>query len=143
MLGLNRQKFHVSVAMPLILFAASPALGQSASGAAPQAAAEAMDAGFDIIVTAQRRSERLRDVPIAITALNAEQMAKAGVGNLRDLERVTPALQMPMYGGFLRPSIRGISSGIAGSVMWRFEKWSASRRIGMTSSARVTTQWPP
>ena len=113
MLGLNRQKFHVSVAMPLILLAASPALGQSALGAAPQAAAEAMDAGFDIIVTAQRRSERLRDVPIAITALNAEQMAKAGVGNLRDLERVTPALQMPMYGGFLRPSIRGISSGLS------------------------------
>ncbi len=64
-------------------------------------------------MTAQRRSERLGDVPIAITALTAETLAKAGVGNLRDLERVAPALQLPMYGGFLRPSIRGISSGLS------------------------------
>ena len=70
-------------------------------------------ASGEIIVTAQRREERLRDVPIAITALNAESLDKAGVNNLQDLERVTPGLQLPLYGGFLRPSIRGISSGLS------------------------------
>jgi iron complex outermembrane receptor protein len=67
----------------------------------------------EIIVTAQRRDERLIDVPIAITALNADSLDKAGVNNLQDLERVTPGLQLPLYGGFLRPSIRGISSGLS------------------------------
>ncbi len=110
--GHTRQKFHVSVAMPLVLLTASPVLGQSAPATAPQAAAEA-SVSDEIIVTAQRRSERLLDVPIAVTALSADTLAKAGVGNLRDLERVAPALQLPMYGGFLRPSIRGISSGLS------------------------------
>ncbi len=85
--------------------ATSPA---SAQDGAEQAANSA-----DIIVTAQRREERLIDVPISITALNAEGLDKAGVNNLQDLERVTPGLQLPLYGGFLRPSIRGISSGLS------------------------------
>jgi iron complex outermembrane receptor protein len=114
MLGLDRQRFYASVALPIMFMAAAPALGQSAAAGAgaPQAAVDASTSD-EIIVTAQRRSERLRDVPIAITALNAEALEKAGVGNLRDLERVAPALQLPMYGGFLRPSIRGISSGLS------------------------------
>ncbi len=112
--GLNRQNLLISVAMPLTLLGAAPTVAQApAERAAPAAEAAAADTSTDIIVTAQRRSERLRDVPIAITALNAEALAKAGVANLRDLERVTPALQLPMYGGFLRPSIRGISSGLS------------------------------
>ncbi len=67
----------------------------------------------DITVTATRREERLLDVAIAITALNSESLDAAGVNNLQDLERVTPGLQLPLYGGFLRPSIRGISSGLS------------------------------
>jgi iron complex outermembrane recepter protein len=97
------------------LIAGAPALGQEAAspaGTAPQEAGATIDI-TDIIVTAQRRSERLRDVPIAITALNQEGLAKAGVTNLRDLERVAAGLQLPLYGGFLRPSIRGISSGLS------------------------------
>ena len=78
-----------------------------------QDTAESEASAGDIIVTAQRRSENLRDVPIAITALNADALDKAGVANLQDLERVTPGLQLPLYGGFLRPSIRGISSGLS------------------------------
>ena len=105
MFGVSKVKYHSSVAIALILMAAAPGYAQSTGAAA--ATGESSVEG-DIIVTAQRRSERLRDVPIAITALNAETLSKAGVTNLRDLERVTPALQLPMYGGFLRPSIRGI-----------------------------------
>ena len=39
----------------------------------------------DIVVTAQRRSERLTDVPISITALSGDQLASAGVRDARDL----------------------------------------------------------
>jgi len=93
-------------------------LGVACSGLAVSLPARAEagaeeDKGNDIVVTAQRREERLIDVPIAITALNSESLDKAGVANLQDLERVTPGLAMPLYGGFLRPSIRGISSGLS------------------------------
>jgi iron complex outermembrane recepter protein len=91
-------------------------LGVAFSGLAAGEPARAEAAAEDdrtIIVTAQRREERLLDVPIAITAHNAESLDKAGVSNLQDLERVTPGLQLPLYGGFLRPSIRGISSGLS------------------------------
>lgn len=83
---------------------ATPTFAQTVSEEASNAS--------DIVVTAQRRSELARDVPISITALNAEMLDKAGVNNLQDLERVTPGLALPLYGGFLRPSIRGISSGV-------------------------------
>jgi iron complex outermembrane receptor protein len=94
-------------------------LAVACSGMAAIAPAKAQTAGRtegvseEIVVTAQRREERLRDVPIAITALTADALSKAGVSNLQDLERVTPGLALPLYGGFLRPSIRGISSGLS------------------------------
>jgi iron complex outermembrane receptor protein len=104
---------------------ASPAQAQapaSATPASPQVSTEgavaapaASDARTsDIIVTAQRRSERLRDVPISITALSSEVLSKSGVENTMDLQRVTPGLQLQLYGGFLQPSIRGINSAGAG-----------------------------
>lgn len=70
--------------------------------------------GGEIIVTAQRRSERLRDVPISITALSADTLIKSGVNNTLDIARITPGLELPLYGGFLQPAIRGISSAGAG-----------------------------
>ena len=99
-------RFLVNTALAgSMLFCAQAAMAQESDEAAANSG--------DIIVTAQRRSENLRDVPIAITALNADALDKAGVNNLQDLERVTPGLQLPLYGGFLRPSIRGISSGLS------------------------------
>lgn len=40
----------------------------------------------DIIVTAQRRSQDLRDVPISITAANAETLANARVDNVSNIQ---------------------------------------------------------
>lgn len=64
----------------------------------------------DIVVTAQRRSERLQDVPMSITALSQDALAKAGVTATPDLVRVTPGLTMNFYGLFLQPAIRGVTS---------------------------------
>src|SRR5205809_5477832 len=102
--------------MRYLRFILSTALAGSAFAFAQAAHAqdssrESASPSDEIIVTAQRREERLIDVPIAITALNSDRLDKAGVANLQDLERVTPGLALPLYGGFLRPSIRGISSG--------------------------------
>ncbi|WP_317932019.1 TonB-dependent receptor [Halioxenophilus sp. WMMB6] len=64
----------------------------------------------EIVVTAQRREERLVDVPISITALSAEDLISSGINSTADLERVTPGLELTFNGGFLQPAIRGVSS---------------------------------
>ena len=68
----------------------------------------------EIVVTAQRRSQRLRDVPISITAIPQATLIAAGINNTVDIQRVTPGVQLPFFGGFLQPAIRGISSAGAG-----------------------------
>lgn len=65
----------------------------------------------DIIVTAQRRAENLRDVPISITALDGETLQRSGATSTLDLPRLVPGLELPLNGGFAQPSIRGVSSG--------------------------------
>ena len=46
----------------------------------------------DIVVTAQRRSENLQDVPIAISAFSADQLRNQGVSNTLELGRFVPNL---------------------------------------------------
>lgn len=81
--------------------------GQESTGrnqAQPFAALE------EVVVTAQRREQQLIEVPISITALSADQLSRSGINSTADLERVTPGLEMTFNGGFLQPSIRGVSS---------------------------------
>jgi iron complex outermembrane recepter protein len=44
----------------------------------------------EVMVTAQKRSERLDDVPLSITALSADQMSKEGIDDIADLQKVVP-----------------------------------------------------
>lgn len=65
----------------------------------------------EIIVTAQRRSERLQDVPAAIISQTGAQLDKAAVFTLRDLTQVAPGVQIAGTGLNTAPSIRGVFSG--------------------------------
>jgi outer membrane receptor protein involved in Fe transport len=80
------------------------ALAQETSKPSAAPAAMAQDAGEgqlgEIIVTAQKRSERLVDVPLSITAATGDQLAKLGVNGPADLEKVA-------LGFTFRPSIYG------------------------------------
>src|SRR5437868_4328678 len=114
MFQINRCALRFTVGASLLALAAAPAFAQGAGEASstspPAAGGEAgTSQGGDIIVTAQRRNERLRDVPISITALSSETLTKAGVTSTLDLARVSVGVELPLYGGFVRPSIRGIS----------------------------------
>jgi iron complex outermembrane receptor protein len=44
----------------------------------------------DVIVTAQKRSERIQDVPMSITAVSRDELSKEGVFSPADLEKVAP-----------------------------------------------------
>lgn len=104
--------------IPLVTTALS--LGQIGNALAQDpnrnaAADTPLDGASDIIVTAQRRSEKLRDVPISITALSGEALAKAGVTSTLELGKITPGVVLPLYGAYVLPSIRGISSNGSGA----------------------------
>lgn len=88
---------------------AMPVMAQDAT--APQAQPSRDSTTIDdIIVTAQRREERIQDVPAAISAFTGETLESAGVVNTRDLELVTPALAFTQASYAPQPSIRGIGT---------------------------------
>jgi len=81
------------------------------SGTACAQEANAVPAPLDeVIVTAQKRSERLLDVPMSISAISAEQLAASGIDSTRDLQQLTPGLVTVSNGFAFTPAIRGVSS---------------------------------
>src|SRR6218665_3184090 len=69
---------------------ATPAFAQSA--AQPQA--EESASSGDIVVTARRRDEALQDVPISVSAISGDQLAKSGVTDIQGLQYRTPSLSI-------------------------------------------------
>ncbi|MBO9695165.1 MAG: TonB-dependent receptor [Sphingopyxis sp.] len=86
----------------------SVAIGQDVAGEPA-----AVDSGQveDIVVTAQRRPERLQDVPVSVTALSGDTMAKQRIISASDLANVVPNLQSVSTVGDTTPifALRGIS----------------------------------
>lgn len=74
---------------------------------------EGTDGLQDIVVTAQRREENLQKVPVAVTAVNAEQLNDLRITSIRNLSVIAPGLQINTQGRQTVPTvnIRGISSG--------------------------------
>ncbi|HWM65020.1 MAG TPA: TonB-dependent receptor plug domain-containing protein [Steroidobacteraceae bacterium] len=66
----------------------------------------------EIVVTAERRSENLQDVPIAITAVSGDALDRAGATSITALADVTPGLQMQTTQGSVAPRIRGVGSDL-------------------------------
>ncbi|QZP07541.1 TonB-dependent receptor [Caenibius sp. WL] len=101
--------------------AAGVALVPAIAAAQEQGAqAETGNSGFrEIIVTAQRREEKLQDVPIAITALSADSLRERGVTQMQDLQSSVPSLVIAPNGQASRdvmsPSMRGQSAAFQGS----------------------------
>jgi outer membrane receptor protein involved in Fe transport len=66
----------------------------------------------DIYVTAQKRSENLQDVPIAITAIGTERLDELQVDQFGDYARYIPSLSYQTAGpGFSNVYFRGVASG--------------------------------
>src|SRR6202451_2828492 len=70
----------------------------------------------EVVVTAQRRSENLQDVPITIQALSGEQLAALNVTGFNDLLKYTPNVTFSGNGpGTGNIFMRGLSSGGSGN----------------------------
>ncbi len=85
---------------------AAPAAGTSAAASAPQGAALE-----EIVVTAQRRTERLQDVGIAVSAASGAVLRTRGVTSSSDIVRFMPGINVSgTFGGQgLQFSIRGVT----------------------------------
>jgi outer membrane receptor protein involved in Fe transport len=68
---------------------AAGALSGTAFAAAPAASA---NDETTVIVTAQKREQRLQDVPIVVTTLSAKLLQDAGVHDIKDMQILTPGL---------------------------------------------------
>lgn len=85
------------------LFVAMPVMAQDA--------AEADNAGDEIIVTARRREESLQDVPVAVSAFSGEALEMRGALDLTDVGNITPNTTLETSRGSnstLSAFIRGI-----------------------------------
>ena len=80
----------------------------------PADSAESSTGIEDIIVTAQRREERLQDVPIAISAATGESLAKQGVTDVTQLGVAIPGLKITNNNGQILPRLRGVASTATG-----------------------------
>lgn len=66
----------------------------------------------EIVITAQKREERLQKVPIAVTVVNSDQMTRQNITEVSDLSRAVPSVEASGEEGNpdTRISIRGIST---------------------------------
>lgn len=85
-----------------------------ADASAPESSASSpSENSADIVVTAQRRSERVQDVPIAISVVSGAQLERQQIVELRDLSRSTAGLEFGANSG-ANPgggaSIRGLGT---------------------------------
>jgi len=91
-----------ALALPVAAHAADPASDQATSAPAP--------VSDDIVVTAQRREQKLQDVGIAVTALSPVALRNFNINDASDVVRAVPSLKMNSYGSSqVVFNIRGIS----------------------------------
>lgn len=92
--------------------AQADATGAAAVAAAPQ---EEADAG-EIVVTAQKRSERLQDVPLAVTAVSGQGLADRQINDTTALVKAVPSLtfQQGAHPANTTFRIRGVGTALFG-----------------------------
>jgi len=109
MANIYRKRIFLCSAVLSVLAAANPVGAQTTA----TSSASHVDSGdAEIIITAQKREERLVDVPISLTALTSDQLAAAGVTQFHDLSQVAPGFTSEQYGDARagRIMLRGVTS---------------------------------
>lgn len=79
-----------TTALAAVVGAPPPALAQSNEQASPEPAS----ALEEVVVTARRRSERLQEVPVAVTAFSAEALSERPIFNATDLNAYVPSMRI-------------------------------------------------
>jgi iron complex outermembrane receptor protein len=109
------RKTIASVGACIFAMCSAIAHAQQAGVAATNVAANGEDSSQlqEVVVTAQRRSERLQDVPISVTVATAAALKDADVTSALDLPQATPGLSIQYGTGTYTPFIRGVGNPVA------------------------------
>ncbi|MGN6526362.1 MAG: TonB-dependent receptor [Burkholderiaceae bacterium] len=111
---MSRKIVIAGVASGLSCLVPLTALAQAASAAvSPSTAASApADNIAHVIITAQKRKEDIRDVPLSVSVLSGEQLQSQQIGTVEDLTRNIPNISFSSQGGpgLGTVEIRGVSS---------------------------------
>ena len=118
------------VASGLVCLMPLTALAQAAAAAASPAASASNGQIATVVITAQKRKEDIRDVPMSVSAISGEQLQAAQIRTVEDLTRNVPNISFTTQGGpgLGTVEIRGISS-----------QRSEERRVGKECRSR----WSP
>ena len=130
---------HYGVWCGVSLFAL---FGSNGVALAQQASATNEAPLAEIVVTAEKRSEKIQDVPVAVTVVTGQQLAEQHIYSIADLSRTTPALEMvqafggPGGGGQIRGiGTNSFSPTAEGAVgMW----WTTCLKATSTSPTSLT-----
>jgi iron complex outermembrane receptor protein len=86
----------------------------------------------EIVVTAQKRTERLQDIPVAAAVLSSASIAQNHVSDLSDINRIVPSVEIKgTFNGRVPYGIRGISTN------------ANEGAIGLTSGVSIQTDGVP
>ena len=105
---MNSSKFALRAAISLAL-----GLGVHArvAAGAETAAVSAEPALEEIVITAQKRTEKLEDVAVAASVVSSDELLKQNAGDISDLNRLVPSVQLNgTINGRVPLGVRGISS---------------------------------
>ena len=89
--------------------------GEEASpqGAAPAGQADSSPPGGEVVVTAQKRSERLLQVPVPVTALSGAELVREHAVRLQDYAAAAPGLNLLSdRDGSTEIIMRGVTTGL-------------------------------
>jgi iron complex outermembrane recepter protein len=87
-----------------------PSPSKSVSPDAAETAAPTSPELTEIVVTAEHRNENIQNVPIAVTAITANQITYQGIVTNQDLQLVTPGMTFRSSYALAQPYIRGIGT---------------------------------
>ena len=100
---MSRKLVIAGVASGLACLVPLTALAQAAAAAAapgePASAAAAKPEVIQVLVTAQKRTEDIRDVPLAVSVVTAEELRNQQIGNVEDLTRNIPNVSFTTQAG--------------------------------------------
>jgi iron complex outermembrane recepter protein len=97
--------------------AVAATIAQADEAAAPQNQPDA-SALQEVVVTAQKRQEKLHDVPMGVTAITSSELDKQRLVDFSDLQAKVPALSVEMVQpGQDRLTLRGENVGSVGSTV--------------------------
>lgn len=100
-----------ALATSLVCGISGTAMAQATAAQAESGASADDDA---IVVTAQRREQKLQDVPLSVTAQSASQLEQRGIENVQALGEVVPSLSVSSAVGFAITYLRGVGSTAIG-----------------------------